>query len=183
MDQWVEQNVMVKFIINNDQVDSMQVIYNGQIEFLGKKIDVKLLKKEIEILQSRHDIDDLVRQRLYSKGIEETKIYYNELLRSKPDSIRWDEKLLNALGYRLLNEGKNEEAIAVFQMNISAYPNSPNIYDSYGDGLDWAGKPKEAIIQYKKAVEMAKEQNDRRAANFENKLKRKEALLIKSNNH
>jgi CubicO group peptidase (beta-lactamase class C family) len=183
VDQWVEQNVTVKFIINNDQVDSMQVIYNGQIEFLGKKIDTKSLLKEIEIIQSRHDIDDLVRQELYSKGIEETKIHYNELLESKSNSIRWDEKLLNALGYRLLNEGRNEEAIAVFQMNLSAYPNSPNVYDSYGDGLDWAGKPKDAIIQYKKAVKMAKEQNDSRAVNFENKLKRKEAFLKKLNNH
>ena len=68
-------------------------------------------------------------------------------------------------------------------MNVSAYPNSPNIYDSYGDGLDWAGKPKSAIIQYKKAVQMAKEQNDSRVVNFENKLKQREAFLNKSNNH
>jgi CubicO group peptidase (beta-lactamase class C family) len=183
VDQWLEQNVIVKFIVNKGQVDSMQVMYNGQIEFLGKKTETESILKEIEIIQSRHDIDDLVRQELHSKGIEETRIFYNELLESKSDSIRWDEKLLNALGYRLLNEDRYEEAIAVFHMNLSAYPTSPNAYDSYGDGLDWAGNPKAAIVQYKKAIQMAKEQNDSRAINFENKLKRKEAFLKKSYNH
>jgi tetratricopeptide (TPR) repeat protein len=57
---------------------------------------------------------------------------------------------LNTLGYVLLDAGKVDEALMVFEMNTKFYPFEPNVYDSYGEALEKSGKKLEAIEVYKK---------------------------------
>lgn len=58
----------------------------------------------------------------------------------------------NALGYRLLQSKKINEAIEVFKLNTEAYPNSANAYDSLAEGYLLSGNKAEAIKNYEKAV-------------------------------
>jgi predicted alpha/beta superfamily hydrolase len=44
-----------------------------------------------------------------------------------------NELLVNSLGYGAMNNKNYARAEALFQMNIDNYPNSSNVYDSYGD--------------------------------------------------
>ncbi len=64
------------------------------------------------------------------------------------------ERSMNSLGYRLLEEKKTAEAIAVFKANVDAYPGSPNVYDSLADGYIAAGDKKAAIESYRRMLEV-----------------------------
>jgi hypothetical protein len=59
---------------------------------------------------------------------------------------------MNRLGYNLLQANRVAEAIDVFKLNVEAYPNSANVYDSLGDALAAAGRKEEAIKSYEKAL-------------------------------
>ena len=61
----------------------------------------------------------------------------------------------NLLGYVLMAEGKNEEALKVFEENVAKYPDNWNVYDSLGEIYAKLGKKSEAIENYKTAMEKA----------------------------
>lgn len=61
---------------------------------------------------------------------------------------------LNTLGYVYLRSGRIDEALVVFQINTYLFRYNPNVYDSYGEALTQAGNTKEAIVQYKKVLDI-----------------------------
>jgi CubicO group peptidase (beta-lactamase class C family) len=61
---------------------------------------------------------------------------------------------LNRLGYVYLQGGKDKEAIAIFKLNVEAFPNSFNVYDSLGEAYMADGQTKLAIKNYEKSVEL-----------------------------
>ncbi len=65
------------------------------------------------------------------------------------------EAEMNLYGYDLMNQGKSDDAIAIFRRNVKDHPQSWNTYDSLAEALAASGKKEEAIIQYKKALGMA----------------------------
>ena len=70
------------------------------------------------------------------------------------------ENALNQLGYRLLSQDRNHEAIDVFRLVLATYPKSPNAYDSLGEALEKIGEKKEALANYELAVENGAAQAD-----------------------
>ena len=62
------------------------------------------------------------------------------------------ESELNSAGYELLRSGKVTAAVAVFQVNVTLYPRSGNVYDSLGEALERSDKKDEAITAYKRAL-------------------------------
>lgn len=65
-----------------------------------------------------------------------------------------DENEMNIAGYELLWADRLDEALFVLKLNVEAFPNSANVYDSYGEILLLTGKKTEAIENYKKSVEI-----------------------------
>jgi ankyrin repeat protein len=65
-----------------------------------------------------------------------------------------DERELNALGYRLLQQGRVTEAVAVLEMNAATFPASWNAWDSLGEACAAAGDRERAIAHYTKSVEL-----------------------------
>ena len=62
---------------------------------------------------------------------------------------------MNRFGYGYLNKKEYEKAIGViFKLNVRAYPESFNVYDSYGEALMAAGNKEGAIKNYKKSLEL-----------------------------
>lgn len=61
---------------------------------------------------------------------------------------------LNRLGYVYLRDGKTKEAIEVFKLNVEAFPNSFNVYDSLGEGYMADGQTELAIVNYEKSVQL-----------------------------
>jgi len=70
------------------------------------------------------------------------------------DDFDLNEGEMNQIGYKLMGDGKVEEAAQVFKLNVAAFPNSFNAYDSYGEALMGLGKNDLATKNYKKSVEM-----------------------------
>jgi pimeloyl-ACP methyl ester carboxylesterase len=63
-----------------------------------------------------------------------------------------DEYLLNRLGYDLLRDERAREAIAVFELNVEAYPDAWNPHDGLGDAYAAAGEVAKAIASYGRSL-------------------------------
>jgi lipoprotein NlpI len=69
---------------------------------------------------------------------------------------RLPESEVNQLGYGVLQALKNPAlAVWVFRQNVALYPESANAYDSLGDGLLAGGDTTAAIVQFRRAVDVA----------------------------
>lgn len=79
---------------------------------------------------------------------------YRELAASGDNDVFFDEAEFNLLGYRLLGEERYPEAIAVFELNVEAYPESWNVYDSLGEACMLSGDRERAIHLYRQSLEM-----------------------------
>jgi tetratricopeptide (TPR) repeat protein len=73
-----------------------------------------------------------------------------------------NEADVNNLGYQLLGEGKTAEALDFFRKNTKEHPQSWNVWDSLGEGLEKAGDAKGARENYQKALAMAPEDQKKR---------------------
>lgn len=84
-------------------------------------------------------------------GIEEAAKQFSQL-KSNKEGFTLSETEMNQLGYEYLSGNKVAEAIAVFQMNVEAFPKSDNVYDSYAEALLRSGDKEGAIENYKKSL-------------------------------
>jgi glyoxylase-like metal-dependent hydrolase (beta-lactamase superfamily II) len=75
------------------------------------------------------------------------------MARDDPD-VYFDEAELNRLGYRFLGQGRLDEAIAVFRLNVERFPDSWNVYDSLGEAHAAKGETERAIELYRRSVEL-----------------------------
>jgi hypothetical protein len=90
-----------------------------------------------------------------SKGrIPEALRRYRQYMAEPRHAYADQEDELNDLGYRLLNENRFDQAIAVLELNASEHPQSANVYDSLGEAYYKAGQPNLAVRNYRKAVEL-----------------------------
>lgn len=89
-----------------------------------------------------------------SSGIDEAVKEYELITKEKNDQYNSDENEINELGYYLLRNGDIKEALAVFKINVEAYPHSFNVYDSYGEALMKDGQTEKSIENYKKSLEL-----------------------------
>ena len=73
----------------------------------------------------------------------------------KNDTTNYElgEEEFNNLGYDLLRNNKIAEAIETFKINTQIFPDSWNVYDSYGEALLKNGQKEDAIKMYKKSIE------------------------------
>lgn len=65
-----------------------------------------------------------------------------------------NEGEMNNLGYQLLGSGKIDDAIEVFKFNVEMFPQSANVYDSLGEAYMMKGDNANAILNYKKTLEL-----------------------------
>jgi len=72
---------------------------------------------------------------------------------------------INVYGYQLMNEGKVDEAIAMFRKNVKDHPQSWNTYDSLGEAYKTKGDKKEAAELYGKALAMTKDETQKKRIN------------------
>jgi uncharacterized membrane protein len=102
----------------------------------------------------RKSIAETLSATIATSGVESAAQQYHALKSMPPGTYNFDEDELNTLGYQLLRTNKFNEAIRVFQLNVEAYPQSSNVYDSLGEGyLDIGDKP-QAIANYQKSLDL-----------------------------
>jgi tetratricopeptide (TPR) repeat protein len=80
------------------------------------------------------------------------KKHYETVSKEMGYKISPPELFINALGYDAMSKKHYTRATALFEMNIANYPNSENVYDSYGDLFAAEKDTSNAITNYKKAL-------------------------------
>jgi CubicO group peptidase (beta-lactamase class C family) len=88
------------------------------------------------------------------KGIAAGIAQYRDLKAKQPATYDFAEPELNRLGYQLLRNGKPKEAIEIFKLNVEAYPQGFNAYDSLAEAYMTINERELAIQNYKKSLEL-----------------------------
>jgi tetratricopeptide (TPR) repeat protein len=64
------------------------------------------------------------------------------------------EGIMNTFGYQLMGTNHLDQAIEIFRLNVEAYPQSSNVYDSLGEAYMNKGNKELAIKNYQKAFDL-----------------------------
>lgn len=104
------------------------------------------------VMPPKKSVADTFRQTLNTSSLERAVQQFQTLKTDKVYSLNEGE--MNALGYEMMAEGKMKEALAVFNLNVEAFPNSFNVYDSRGEAYMKSGDKVAAIKDYKKSLEL-----------------------------
>jgi tetratricopeptide (TPR) repeat protein len=119
----------------NEMVTAIRgIIYDETYDFPKKSVANSLLEVTLD------------------KGIADGIAHYTTIKESKDYDLNEGE--MNSVGYQLLQSDKLDEALAVFKLNVDAFPKSFNVYDSYAEAFMEKGNKELAIKNYRKSVEM-----------------------------
>src|SRR5262247_1376237 len=140
-----EQSIAVVMMSNFDRA-SLRPITNAAL-------DVALSLKP-EPIVFKPGIAKTLYQIITAEGIDSAAGKYRELKKNQPAAYDFQERELNELGYNLLGQKKIKEAIKVFQLNVEAYPESSNVYDSLGEAYMLNGDKPPAIENYEKSLKL-----------------------------
>ncbi|RAJ83630.1 CubicO group peptidase (beta-lactamase class C family) [Chitinophaga dinghuensis] len=94
-----------------------------------------------------------LRMKLDTVGYSHAMEIYQQAKKSIP-AFQPGENDLNDWAYRMMAQGKLKNALAIFQLNTYLYPDSWNVYDSYGEALLKDGQQPAAEKMYRKSVEL-----------------------------
>ncbi len=102
----------------------------------------------------RKSITETLSPTIASSGVDAAAKQYHELKATQFAAYNFDEHELNTLGYRLIRAKKFKEAIRIFQLNVEAYPQSSNVYDSLAEACMDDGNKPAAVADYQKSIEL-----------------------------
>jgi tetratricopeptide (TPR) repeat protein len=91
---------------------------------------------------------------LRTRSVIEAVEYFHTLRKRNPDAVPFEEAAINQAGYNYLFSGQLDEAIALLRLNVEAYPESFNTYDSLGEALMAAGDREGAEANYRRSLEL-----------------------------
>jgi len=87
-------------------------------------------------------------------GVERAVQKYAEARKRDPKAVLFSEAVMNRIGYEHLQAGDNKGAVELMKLNTTAYPHSPNVYDSLSDAYLADGQKDLARQNAKKALEL-----------------------------
>ena len=99
---------------------------------------------------------------LNSRGVDAAVKYFHKKQHTEPGIKLFEEREMNALGYRFLQKGKVKDSIELFKLNVIAYPKSANVYDSLGEAYMNNGERENAIKNYEKSLKLNPKNNNAR---------------------
>jgi len=76
-----------------------------------------------------------------------------EARKSNPKAELFNEALVNVMGYEHMQNGDTKGAVEILKLNATAFPNSPNVYDSLSDAYLADGQKELSRENAKKALE------------------------------
>lgn len=102
--------------------------------------------------------------------IQETIIHYYKLKEEHSSVYNFnDENELNTLGYQYLNNGETKDAIEIFKLLVSEFPNSSNAYDSLGEAYYKDNDLDQSHKNYQKSLKL--NHNNANAAEWIDRIK------------
>ncbi len=133
------------------------------IIFLNNTISAKLIEMCIGISNILYNRPGVLPKRSFvnslnkivaTKGVQAAIQRYNELRKNQPDEYNFEESELSLLGNYLLSINKIAEAIEIFKLNLSYYPQSWYIYARLGEALVRGNNVEVAIQFFETAIKL-----------------------------
>ena len=103
---------------------------------------------------NRKSISETLSATIASSGVDEAVKQYHDFRTAESSAYDFEEGELNALGYQLIRAKKLKESIRILQLNVEAYPQSSNTYDSLGEAYLDDGNKAQAIANYQKSLQL-----------------------------
>ncbi|MCT2407599.1 beta-lactamase family protein [Chryseobacterium antibioticum] len=94
-----------------------------------------------------------LRKNLQKIGFENAIDFVKKEKKQNPD-FNPKESELNNWAYRMMATNQQKEALEIFKLNVYLFPDSWNVYDSYGEILLKTGDKNKAIEMYKKSIQL-----------------------------
>ncbi len=94
------------------------------------------------------EVYNIILSKGYKEGEKWLKAYQNS------NQYYLKEEEMNNVGYALLQQQRNDDALSVFKLNVELFPTSANVYDSLGETYLKEGNKELAIQNYKKSLEL-----------------------------
>ncbi len=151
-------NSLIVRIINYKQ---LIILLNntGIIDINGIYENIKNILNNQPYNSPKQSIVFAMIDKLQKYDIDEAINAYKDYKENKSDAYSFNEADINLFGYKLINEKKYDDAIAIFKLNVDEHPLSANAYDSLGEAYLDSGNNKLAIINYKKSLELNPQNN------------------------
>jgi len=127
------------------------------IELAVALVESGALKPQSEESSLKELRDSLVKnlsREIDEKGIDSALRAYRRMKASKPEPFYVDEDEMEALGARLLREGKRREATEVMKLRTLEFPRSYGAFQKLGDAYSDAGDSAQFQANYKKSMEL-----------------------------
>jgi len=99
-------------------------------------------------------LSEVLLKAIDERGVEAAVADYRSLKARGFGDLYTSEGDINTLGYRLLRQKRVPEAIEILKLNVEAYPNSANVYDSLGEAYLVSGNTAQAIQNYEKSLSL-----------------------------
>jgi hypothetical protein len=107
---------------------------------------------------------------ILKSGISQIEKKYQKLKSEAGDIYDFSETELNRLGYELLRADRISDAIRIFELNVSEFPDSYNPHDSLGEACLKAGETGKALTHYQKAARLNPRQNTLQKKQYQKQL-------------
>jgi len=124
----------------------------GSIEKLSAEVS-KILFDKPHTLPKMSPVEAMLKL-TEQNGVAAAIALYRSLKSEHADQYDFSEPELNRLGYQLLGRRKVNEAIEIFKLNVEAYPQAFNTYDSLAEAYMTINERELAIQNYKKSLEL-----------------------------
>ncbi|HEV7395982.1 MAG TPA: serine hydrolase [Pyrinomonadaceae bacterium] len=102
----------------------------------------------------QRSLAEVLMKTIIEKDVASAVKQYRDLKAAKTTDYDLNEAVLNTLGYQLLGMDRKTDAIEIFKLNVEAYPDGWNTYDSLGEAYALNHNKELAIENYKKSLEM-----------------------------
>lgn len=128
--------------IDTTKITDAERIEYGVETLAQQKEKVKRMnsKKLSDLLNDGKNIDELI------QFIKQEDI--------KSSEYDLSESGINSFGYQIMTQGLKDDALKIFKLNTELYPEGFNTFDSYGECLLELGDKENAIIAYRKSLEL-----------------------------
>jgi len=91
---------------------------------------------------------------LVHEGVDAAVAKYHQMRATLAANDIVEESSINSIGYVYMQKKQYIDAIKLFMLNVEAFPDSSNVYDSLGEAYAENGDIESAIRNYEKSIEL-----------------------------
>jgi predicted alpha/beta superfamily hydrolase len=104
--------------------------------------------------------------------VADLKRHYEEVSERLGLTVKPPEQVVNQMGYQALQRQERATALEFFRFNVAGYPDSANVYDSLGEGLEQDGQLDVALESYRTAYQIGVKSGDPNSPLYKQHLER-----------